>query len=1355
MKKSVVTKWIVAFAMLLSPTLALADGFEPPQGDLFMGLLAQIIGTIIQAAGWEAATSNMYLGTIGDPLHVAFELITTFSMAAALLWVSISSVYSALNTTNGSTFLKDIGGAFYVGRVLVILTLLAPLPFTNGIGLGMVTVTWGFKKAIGFTGLNWQGFLGMQESLTQQSQKIGGNIQALYAIKMPNPQVSELTYKAFEGYVCTYGAASEQLFYNDFQTRAHLSTQTAQNMGMNFAASVENQTAKFGTPTPKISQQFIGNNMIAGAVSMQETNVEENSSEAASERETERARLEQQNEQLLSERVKNALNARSQEVGAVTSENYVSDKPILGGAGVQQLVDAYVAMRSGVHKPAVGSQNSSVQSNVNLKSISTNITDNNKVLDFGFPEACGMIDFKTTSNLGINGRLSAEELQSQVGNYFGNNSKQQDDKAQKGSQFLGATNEVLQRAEKRRNAGINEVTQQIMLEIYRELFDAKYNAEIAQIAQRYVAAINTNARTDFVIKEGAMRFITDGDVKKMTVLKAALRQGAARELDALAQQLEKDVISKLREKLKNAAGASDIATNANYTNYLHMAQVQAEEKGFASMFLFMTSLQNEVAHLQNIARITPYYTETAKELPSSAYARMAAPSIAKGSLNGDKLKVNIQHYYGYIEDFAPYSVSSMLRSKYAPVNKNTDNNPLMALAYGADLRNIGETYRHPMILAIEAGTTIIDAVEIYSNRPQQKHNNNDMAKNTAINTLIAGVYGMGVMLAYVLPALPLLYGIGALMGILVNFLAVLYMFPISLAMHLTPEGSKMAGKGAAMYPHLLTTITSPIFLGYGFMVAMVVQHVFGLFSVSLFVEGMNILSSTNYAQTNNTTAGVNLQNLTSSVAVLLLFTYLLWTICMKSLAISTTLADKMSTFIGGVSNSLGEFAQSIATQIEQKVEARTSAFGSGVAGMGSQGLGAPISANAGAAANNPAQLQKTTVMGANGAIGQSAPVNSTSEPLVTANNNTENMSNTTVGGATVGGVNVAGSTNASHTTNENMGSTNVTQEMPMYTSNFAQDDKPTAPVVNNNISPHTTTVGQPQTSYGEVGRENGASYVSGSPRAESPSLPSNQPLVADNQAPATGSVVGGNYGNAPISSSQNIAGQSYNHVPENSGSLKNESSIPPSAGYTASPVGNNVANAATSNVPPQTVPMSDTATAAQQAQMQNTAVAQNGNDEVAMPTMAEPNAVTSVSAPPTVGNAAPVTATAPVAPMSEAPVTAQAQAAPVVNNAPVGTMGVGAETGGIVGGENSGIAHAAATPTAAPVNNAAPVMSSSASVGNSQPQMSAQQAAPQQAAAPVTAAQTASATPTVPTESGDNVNAHQSSINVQNGSKIV
>lgn len=1334
MRKSVATKWITALALLLSPTLALADSFEPPQGDLFMGLLAQIIGTLVQAAGWEAATSNMYLGTVGDPLHVAFELITTFSMAAALVWVSISGVYSALNTTNGSTFLKDIGGAFYIGRVLVILTLLAPLPFTNGIGLGMVTATWAFKKAVGFTGLNWQGFLGLQEGLTQQSQKIGGNIQALYAIKMPNPQVSELTYKAFEGYTCTYGAASEQLFYNDFQTRAHLSAQTAQTLGTNnFAASVERQTSKFGTPTPKINQQFVGNNMIAGAVLSQPTSVEENSSQAANEREAERARIEQQNEQLVSERVKNALNARSQEVGSVSASNYISAKPILGGAGVQQIVDAYVAMRSGVHKPAAGSPNSSVQNNAPLQSISTNIAGNNNVLDFGFPEACGMIDFKTTSNLGINGRLTAEELQSQVGNYFGNNANNQDKNAQKSSQFLGATNEILERAETRRNAGINDVTQKMVLEIYRELFDEKYNAEIAQIAQRYVAAINTNARTDFVVKEGAIRLVTDNDVRQMGVLRAALRQGAARELDALAQQLEKDLINRLRDKLKNAAGASDMATNANYTDYLYMAQRQAEEKGFASMFLFMTSLQNEVAHLQNIARITPYYTETAKMLPSSAYERMAAPSMAKGNLNGDKLKVNIQHYYGFIEDFAPYSVSSMLRSKYAPVNKNTDNNPLMALAYGADLRNIGETYRHPMILAIEAGTTIIDAVEIYSNRPPQKSNNNDMAKNTAINTLVAGVYGMGIMLAYVLPALPLLYGIGALMGILVNFLAVLYMLPIALAMHLTPEGSKMAGKGAAMYPHLLTTITSPIFLGFGFMVAMVVQHVYGLFSVSLFVEGMDILSSTNYAQTNNQETGVNLQNLTSSVAVLLLFTYLLWTICMKSLAISTMLADKMSTFIGGVSNSLGDFAQSIATQIEQKVEARSSALGSGVAGMGSTGMGAPVGATAGMAGGvaSPAHLQKTTVMGANGSIGQSAPVNTPDPTIVNNSRQSQDMSSTSVAGATMGGATVGGSNVVANTTNESLNNTSVTQDTPMYQTNFAVDEKPAAPVVQNNISPHTTTVGQSSTPYAEIGRENGASYVSGSQKSENPSAPTTQTLVADNQMPISGGVV----------SSPSAASQSYNHAPEYSGSLNgvnggvsaqyaSESNIPPSAGF--APTANN--------------PTSEMATAPQAHAPDTANVGAAQSDTATMPTMADQNAVTSVSTPQTISNAAPVTSAAPVTPMSQsqtvAPSAATAPTAP--------TVAVGA---GEVGG--SGTTYTA---------SAAPVMGGGSTVASAPTAMAMGQAAthaPQvQAVAPnvappqaVAAPQAAAQTP--PVESGGNVNAHQSSINVQDNSKIV
>lgn len=934
MNKSSVFKGLAAIIFAASPTLVLADDvFTPPKGDLFMGMLAQVIGTLLDYAGWKGETGDTFLGVVGDPLHVLLEMVSTLGMTVAMGWILFSMLSTLLTSSSeGKTLIKDLGGPFYILRVLVVLFLLFPL--FKGLGFGMVLLTYLYSKSVGFAGTEWKGFLGLQEGLTTQAQSLNGNINGLYAIKMPNPQVHELTYKVFEGYTCMYGIASEQLFTNDARTRAVLENRSHQMAGVGQTAQkvAANTAAANATVGLLVGKEIEEGNVVGSSTISTGQDINTESAQAQSNRMTDFAAQAIQNKALSDALIRSAVEARSTEVGAVSPQHYQGQLQNAAG-GTQQLDDAYLALLQGKHK---GTQHTANNAPANLMAVAgKTIKDNNNVLSFGYippsgdatQAACGTVDFNRHATIGIKAQADAQAIQQQIGLSFTNGGNG-DGKAK--DVFVGAAENVIQKREARRKKGIDAASQQSILQAYVKLFDTKYRAKLQDLAKRYVHLVNTNVRTDWVVDGQKLRAPNQQDHDKLERLRQNLRGAFAAELDKIAHELERDVLNAAVAELK-AQTNKDIGDTENYMNVLLLAQQAAEDEGFMSAFKFMTALQNSVANMQTLTRILPYYSTTAAETPEETFEVLAAPSVKTG-LSGTKIKKRLQEHYGLMPEFSQFSSSPALYSKYTEAGRATDN-PLMSLAYGADVRNIGETYRHPFVLAVESGHTMMDAIQEYTDRKDAKSSAHT-ANSMAINTLVGSLYAMGMMLAFFLPALPLLYGIGAALGAVVNFLVILFATPIVLALHLTPEGSKYAGKAAAAYPQITSMLLSLPSLMFGYAVAMIMIQVFGILAISLFSEGMGLLSSSNYSPitsgTSSTTGGLNIGNLTASFAVFVLFTFMLYQLIIKSLATSTMVADKLPTLIGGAMGVLADYAQSVGTMIENKMEQRASAAGSGV-----------------------------------------------------------------------------------------------------------------------------------------------------------------------------------------------------------------------------------------------------------------------------------------------------------------------------------------------------------------------------------------------------------------------------------------
>lgn len=983
MGRTRILKTIAAFSAVIFPVLARAEEglFTPPEGDLFMAMLSQVVGKLLKAAGWESDGTGVYAGITGDPLHTTLELISTVGVGFALSLVAFSMLSTLIHSSQtGKTFIQDLGGAFYVGRTVTILFLL--VPFWNGLGLGMILLTWAFSKMVGFGGTEWKSFLGMQEKFIKTETK-NDNIKSLYAIKVPRPEVSELVYRVFEGYVCMYGAASQQLYNNEQKKRQQDIAQIQQNDEGNRSLVENNDSADWDRRSFNKENDKATNVEIDKPDSKSEGNLYGDTGD----------KIKDQSQDIVSTSAKaDAVDDRKKWAGAngksseiankirdkyiearkevisgeksIDKNNYPKDK--VGISDVTSIKNTAKLDKAYEDLTHVGSGGNSQTHTGSAGTVSipksgkAHAIAQSKLLAFGYENrgdsdlresACGFVNFGSEFAPSENNIAARADRIRNDGNGYISNAPGNNNKNTIGQLFVG-TETILSMQEEGRNREKKRLElDKPVLAIYAELFDGSgkngYAAQIQMLAKQYVEAINTHSRTDFKVIEGMMRPVTSrvvGDVFDKN--KRALQKGVAHELDKIAGKLEQDVLKEIRTGLDKKAKESRDANSAkeanNYIDILQKAQNDAEQQGFFSMFKFMTALQNDIATVQNLTRTVPEFSNSADKSSDAAFARLARNENGAIGLRNTPLKTSIEENYGYMNQFTQFSQSKSLRAKYGGASVSKAN-PLMELAYGADIRNLADGYRHPMVMTVEAGHTMLNAIELYTNSSHIAAQSNSGGKGSArtstsagnaVNALVSSMYAMGMMLAYFIPAMPLLYGIGAVLGITVNFFTILFSLPFVLAMHLTPEGSKYAGKAAQAYPQIVSMLLAVPSLAFGFILAMVLLQVFGILAITAFADGMDLIYSSNYSPVSHSGAEregyFHLNSLTASFAVFVLFSYLLYQLNIRALSIMTLAADKIPTMIGGAMGQLTEAAQAIGgSVIENKVESKASAIGQG------------------------------------------------------------------------------------------------------------------------------------------------------------------------------------------------------------------------------------------------------------------------------------------------------------------------------------------------------------------------------------------------------------------------------------------
>ena len=749
MGRTRILKTIAAFSAVIFPVLARAEEglFTPPEGDLFMAMLSQVVGKLLKAAGWESDGTGVYAGITGDPLHTTLELISTVGVGFALSLVAFSMLSTLIHSSQtGKTFIQDLGGAFYVGRTVTILFLL--VPFWNGLGLGMILLTWAFSKMVGFGGTEWKSFLGMQEKFIKTETK-NDNIKSLYAIKVPRPEVSELVYRVFEGYVCMYGAASQQLYNNEQKKRQQDIAQIQQNDEGNRSLVENNDSTSwdqgfFNKENDKATKVEIGSDKndsksegnlygdTGDKITDQSQDQDIVSTSAKADAVDDRKKWAGANGKSseIANKIRDKyIEARKEVISgekSIDKNNYPKDK--VGISDVTSIKNT-AKLDKAYEDLIFGSKGDSNNSGRGVPAASQKVSNSitkSKVLAFGYENRsrglndprhsdCGFVNFGkefTPSEQNLDNR--SKSIMRNGSGYI--NKK---DNNTIGQFFVGTKTILSMQEENRRKERERLEPSKSVLDIYAELFDGKsknsgYAGRIQTLAKQYVEAINTYSHVDFRLLNGNMFPIMNNnrDEKVLIGNRNTFQQEIAKELDKIAGNLEQDVLKEIRSELdKKAKGGSDgnggsVEEKNNYIDVLKRAQDDAEKQGFFSMFKFMTALQNDIASVQNLTRIVPEFSDSIGERVDDDGSTLVIHG-AIGQKLGSSFMDNMKKYYGFMRDFAKFSQNKSLKAKYSGASVSKAN-PLMELAYGADIRNLADGYRHPMVMTVEAGHTMLN-----------------------------------------------------------------------------------------------------------------------------------------------------------------------------------------------------------------------------------------------------------------------------------------------------------------------------------------------------------------------------------------------------------------------------------------------------------------------------------------------------------------------------------------------------------------------------------------------------------------------------------------------------------------------
>lgn len=194
--------------------------------------------------------------------------------------------------------------------------------------------------------------------------------------------------------------------------------------------------------------------------------------------------------------------------------------------------------------------------------------------------------------------------------------------------------------------------------------------------------------------------------------------------------------------------------------------------------------------------------------------------------------------------------------------------------------------------------------------------------NTSLKFIMAPITALlivGFTCAYLIPMVPFIMWLGCIGGWVIQCVIAIIVAPLWAIMHLHPNGDDATGRGGNGYSMLMGLILRPALLVFGFIASIAISSVLGEFINKIYFQ----VFAFSGANVNGWLAFITMLAGTTIYAVIM-FSFI-----KKTHSIMHVIPDEILKWIGGGSDALGNYAQSMGSGAERSGMAAAQALGAG------------------------------------------------------------------------------------------------------------------------------------------------------------------------------------------------------------------------------------------------------------------------------------------------------------------------------------------------------------------------------------------------------------------------------------------
>lgn len=194
--------------------------------------------------------------------------------------------------------------------------------------------------------------------------------------------------------------------------------------------------------------------------------------------------------------------------------------------------------------------------------------------------------------------------------------------------------------------------------------------------------------------------------------------------------------------------------------------------------------------------------------------------------------------------------------------------------------------------------------------------------NTSLKFIMAPITALlivGFTCAYLIPMVPFIMWLGCIGGWVIQCVIAIIVAPLWAIMHLHPNGDDATGRGGNGYSMLMGLILRPALLVFGFIASIAISSVLGELINKIYFQVFAF-------------SGANINGWLAFITMLAgttIYAVIMFSFIKKTHSIMHVIPDEILKWIGGGSDALGNYAQSMGSGAERSGMAAAQAVGAG------------------------------------------------------------------------------------------------------------------------------------------------------------------------------------------------------------------------------------------------------------------------------------------------------------------------------------------------------------------------------------------------------------------------------------------